>query len=142
MSFLTSPNPLNLFNTWLCGHAGTNNAAAPKAAPASKLPRGKVTAIIGAVVDVQFEDDLPPILNALEVKGRDPRLVLEVAQHLGAYRDISVCGGWWPGRMKCISVPARLGKGQGAKEIGHNLARERPKFGHNFVRKRHKIVYA
>ena len=28
-----------------------------------------------------------------------------------------------------ISVPARLGKGQGAKEIGHNLARERPKSG-------------
>ena len=41
-----------------------------------------------------------------------------------------------------ISVPARLGKGQGAKEIGHNLARERPKFGHNLVRKRHKIFYA
>ena len=40
------------------------------------------------------------------------------------------------------SVPARLGKGQGAKEIGHNLARERPKFGHNLVRKRHKIFYA
>ena len=37
------------------------------------------------------------------------------------------------------SVPARLGKGQGAKEIGHNLARERPKFGHNLVHKRHKI---
>ena len=34
-----------------------------------------------------------------------------------------------------ISVPARLGKGQGAKEIGHNLVREQPKFGHNLVRK-------
>ena len=35
------------------------------------------------------------------------------------------------------SVPARLGKGQGPKEIGHNLvSRERPKFGHNLVRKR------
>ena len=32
------------------------------------------------------------------------------------------------------SVPARLGKGQGAKEIGHNLARERPKFSHNPAR--------
>ena len=40
------------------------------------------------------------------------------------------------------SVPARMGKGQGAKEIGHNLARERPKFRHNLVRKRHKIFYA
>ena len=38
-----------------------------------------------------------------------------------------------------LSVPARLGKGQGAKEIGHNLAREQPKFGHNLVCKRHKI---
>ena len=32
------------------------------------------------------------------------------------------------------SVPARLGKWQGAKEIGHNLARVRSKFGHNLVR--------
>jgi F-type H+-transporting ATPase subunit beta len=40
-------------------------------------------AVIGAVVDVQFEDQLPPILNALEVHNRTPRLVLEVAQHLG-----------------------------------------------------------
>ena len=39
------------------------------------------------------------------------------------------------------SVPSRLGKGQGAKEIGHNLARERQKFGHNLVRKRRKIFY-
>ena len=31
------------------------------------------------------------------------------------------------------SVRARLGKGQGAKEVGYNLARERPKFGHNLV---------
>lgn len=40
-------------------------------------------AVIGAVVDVQFDDNLPSILNALEVEGRKPRLVLEVAQHLG-----------------------------------------------------------
>ncbi|XP_069971660.1 uncharacterized protein [Penaeus vannamei] len=46
-------------------------------------PLGKVTAVIGAVVDVQFKGSLPPILNALEVEGRSPRLVLEVAQHLG-----------------------------------------------------------
>ena len=41
-----------------------------------------------------------------------------------------------------VSTPARLGKGQGAKEIGHNLARERPKFGHNLVRIRHKIGHS
>jgi F-type H+/Na+-transporting ATPase subunit beta len=44
---------------------------------------GKITQIIGAVVDVQFDSDLPNILNALECKNQDKRLVLEVAQHLG-----------------------------------------------------------
>jgi F-type H+-transporting ATPase subunit beta len=44
---------------------------------------GKVFQVIGAVVDVQFESGLPPILNALEVQGTDHRLVLEVSQHLG-----------------------------------------------------------
>jgi F-type H+-transporting ATPase subunit beta len=44
---------------------------------------GKITQVIGAVVDVQFEGDLPPILNALETKNGNNRLVLEVAQHLG-----------------------------------------------------------
>lgn len=34
-------------------------------------------------MDVQFDEGLPPILNALEVQGRETRLVLEVAQHLG-----------------------------------------------------------
>jgi ATP synthase F1 beta subunit len=49
------------------------------------LGTGRVTQVIGAVVDVQFDNDLPKILNALEVEvpaGND-RLVLEVAQHLG-----------------------------------------------------------
>ena len=40
------------------------------------------------------------------------------------------------------SVPARLGKGQGAKEIGHNLACEQLKFGHNLVRERHIIGHS
>ena len=45
--------------------------------------------------------------------------------------------------QRAFSVPAGLGNGQGAKEIiRHNLARERPKFGHNLVRKRHKIFHA
>ena len=46
------------------------------------------------------------------------------------------------GEWERYSVPARLGKGQGAKEIGHNLARERPKFEHNLVCKRHKIGHS
>ncbi|GKY86981.1 F0F1 ATP synthase subunit beta [Sinisalibacter aestuarii] len=45
--------------------------------------KGKVTQVIGAVVDVQFEDHLPAILNALETDNNGKRLVLEVAQHLG-----------------------------------------------------------
>lgn len=60
-----------------------NYATAPQAK--TKGASGKVVAVIGAVVDVQFEDNLPPILNALEVQNRKPRLVLEVAQHLGKY---------------------------------------------------------
>src|SRR5215203_2601026 len=44
---------------------------------------GKITQVIGAVVDVQFEDHLPAILNALETQNGGNRLVLEVAQHLG-----------------------------------------------------------
>jgi F-type H+-transporting ATPase subunit beta len=45
---------------------------------------GKISQVMGAVVDVEFKDgNLPQILNALEVKEWDTRLVLEVAQHLG-----------------------------------------------------------
>ena len=44
---------------------------------------GKITQIMGAVVDVQFEDELPEILNALHCERDDGLLVLEVAQHLG-----------------------------------------------------------
>ncbi|TCP38886.1 F0F1 ATP synthase subunit beta [Rhodovulum marinum] len=46
-------------------------------------PTGKVTQVIGAVVDVQFDGHLPAILNALETENNGKRLVLEVAQHLG-----------------------------------------------------------
>ena len=53
------------------------------AAAAMSTKGGKVTQVIGAVVDVQFSDHLPAILNALEVEGHEVRLVLEVAQHLG-----------------------------------------------------------
>jgi hypothetical protein len=60
--------------------ARTMASDAKKAAPSV----GQITQIIGAVVDVQFRDNLPPILNALEIKTTDDvRIVLEVAQHLG-----------------------------------------------------------
>ncbi len=50
----------------------------------TKTKKGKVTQVISAVVDVQFEDGhLPAILNALECNNNGNRLILEVAQHLG-----------------------------------------------------------
>jgi F-type H+-transporting ATPase subunit beta len=69
-------------------------APAPAAKSVSKVPKtvadvkgvgkpGRITQVIGAVVDVAFDDHLPPILNALEVIGAETRIVLEVAQHLG-----------------------------------------------------------
>jgi F-type H+-transporting ATPase subunit beta len=45
--------------------------------------KGKITQVIGAVVDVQFDDHLPEILNALNTDNNGKKLVLEVAQHLG-----------------------------------------------------------
>ena len=45
--------------------------------------KGKVTQVIGAVVDVRFEGELPAILNALTTENNGKKLVLEVAQHLG-----------------------------------------------------------
>src|ERR1700678_958171 len=51
------------------------------ATPANQT--GRITQVMGAVVDVQFEGQLPAILNSLETKNGGNRLVLEVAQHLG-----------------------------------------------------------
>ncbi|CAI5446607.1 unnamed protein product [Caenorhabditis angaria] len=67
------------------------SVVAPQAAAAGKVSAkataanasGRIVAVIGAVVDVQFDENLPPILNGLEVVGRSPRLILEVSQHLG-----------------------------------------------------------
>ncbi|MGH0138466.1 UNVERIFIED_CONTAM: hypothetical protein FKN15_066659 [Acipenser sinensis] len=66
--------------------AGSEAAPSAKPGPA----RGHIVAVIGAVVDVKFDEGLPPILNALEVSGRDTRLVLEVAQHLGLFGGAGV----------------------------------------------------
>jgi F-type H+-transporting ATPase subunit beta len=50
---------------------------------ATNKPTGRITQVIGAVVDVKFDGHLPEILNALETDNNGRRLVLEVAQHLG-----------------------------------------------------------
>jgi len=47
------------------------------------MRKGKITQVIGAVVDVKFDGELPEILTALECNNSGNRLVLEVAQHLG-----------------------------------------------------------
>ncbi|EFN51334.1 hypothetical protein CHLNCDRAFT_141119 [Chlorella variabilis] len=64
------------------GVQGLLSAPAPVAAAAAGLPSA-LQMVIGAVVDVHFEGDLPPILSALEVANHEIRLVLEVAQHIG-----------------------------------------------------------
>merc|ERR1719353_1968936 len=65
-----------------------SNAFKRSAAPllrnhARAVSNGRVSAVIGAVVDVEFDGELPAIYNSLEVQDTDTRLVLEVAQHLG-----------------------------------------------------------
>ena len=49
----------------------------------AKNTTGRITQVMGAVVDVHFDGELPAILNALEMNLEGRRLVLEVAQHLG-----------------------------------------------------------
>jgi len=51
-----------------------------------KMKTGKISQIVGVVVDVEFSDHLPAIYNALEVKSGDSKIVLEVAQHLSESR--------------------------------------------------------
>merc|ERR1712137_1051690 len=63
--------------------AAAKEAATQTSTPPAAATTGHIVAVIGAVVDVQFDHGLPPILNALEVQGRESRLILEVAQHLG-----------------------------------------------------------
>src|SRR4028119_643231 len=52
-------------------------------APATTNNVGRIAQVIGAVVDVSFDGNLPEILSALETNNNGSRLVLEVAQHLG-----------------------------------------------------------
>ena len=74
--------------------------------------QGKVTQVIGAVVDVQFDDHLPAILNSLECDNQGTRLVLEVAQHLGEQG------------VRCIAMDSTEGlvRGQDAVDRRHVAA--------------------
>jgi len=72
----TAENASRILPGLLSAHQRNYSAAAP-------APSGKVISVIGAVVDVQFDEGLPAILNALLVENHTPKLILEVAQHLG-----------------------------------------------------------
>ncbi len=64
----------------------SRQTTAPEETPRMSNPanvKGQVSQVIGAVVDVEFDGQLPNILNALETMNHGNRLVLEVAQHLG-----------------------------------------------------------
>ncbi len=73
-----------------------------------KAESGRITQVIGAVVDVQFEGHLPAILNALETSNNGNRLVLEVAQHLGE------------STVRCIAMDVSEGlvRGQPVRDTG------------------------
>ena len=75
-------------------------------------PTGRVTQVIGAVVDVKFDGHLPEILNALETTNNNSRLVLEVAQHLG---ESSV-------RCVAMDVSEGLVRGQEVTDTGVPIA--------------------
>ncbi|MBX4191845.1 MAG: F0F1 ATP synthase subunit beta [Candidatus Doudnabacteria bacterium] len=68
------------------------------------MNKGKVTQIIGAVVDVHFEKDLPAIRNALKVQNSGEELVLEVAQHIGANQVRTIAMGATDGLQRNLEV--------------------------------------
>jgi len=124
-SVLSYNAPNTALKTLSCNALTNRNYAAQaaqttKAAPGGAIT-GKVIAVIGAVVDVQFDGDLPPILNALEVENRSPRLVLEVAQHLGenCVRTIAMDGteGLIRGQ-KCVDVGSPIKIPVGPETLG------------------------
>ena len=65
---------------------------------------GTISQVMGAVVDVKFEGELPEILNALEVKNQGNRLVLEVAQHLGESQVRTIAMDTTDGLMRGMDV--------------------------------------
>ncbi|ANQ11134.1 ATP synthase subunit beta [Plasmodium coatneyi] len=80
----SSSESANLKKNPSTGMKGTDATAASKRdEKGSSTKMGKISQVIGAVVDVEFEDIPPSILNALEADLDDKKIILEVAQHLG-----------------------------------------------------------
>ena len=72
------------------------------------VANGRISTVVGAVVDVEFDGELPKIYNSLEVEDFDIRLVLEVAQHLGGKQ------------VRCIALDSTEGlvRGQAVRDTG------------------------
>jgi len=68
------------------------------------MNKGKVTQIIGAVVDVEFEKELPALRNALEVQFNGKTLVLETAQHIGGSQVRAIAMGATDGLQRNLEV--------------------------------------
>ena len=79
---------------------------------ATNKPVGRITQVIGPVVDVKFDGHMPEILNALETNNNGNRLVLEVAQHLGEHA------------VRCVAMDISDGlvRGQEVREFGEEDA--------------------
>ena len=88
------------------------------ASPTASNSKGRITQVIGPVVDVQFDGYLPEILNALETKNQGNRLVLEVAQQLGE------------NTVRCIAMDTSEGLVRG-QEVSDTGAPIRVPVGHN-----------
>ena len=73
---------------------------------------GRITQIIGSVIDIRFEEELPSLYNAIEVQLNDETLVLEVMQHLG------------DNTVRCISMHPTDGlkRGMKATDTGKSIA--------------------
>ena len=98
---------------------------------------GRISQVLGAVVDVQFDGELPAILNALTTDIGDRKLVLEVAQHLGENTvrciamdstDGLVRGGKVHDSGNAIQVPIQacnnnVGNNNGIGILGHGKAK-------------------
>jgi F-type H+-transporting ATPase subunit beta len=95
-----------------CVHQNTNSsilrfarAFAAEPAPAISAEHGYIAQVIGPVVDVRFDGELPSILSALEVQDHNIRIVLEVAQHLG------------DNNVRCIAMDSTDGLVRGQKVL-------------------------
>ena len=80
--------------------------------PATTNNVGRISQVIGAVVDVTFDSDIPEILTALETDNNGQKLVLEVAQHLGE------------NTVRCIAMDGTDGltRGQEVTDTGNQIA--------------------